>query len=98
MSKAILKLKDKNIDLTTAFPLTLRDWKNLEGLGVMDKTGAMQNLGADGMAKLLHYLVSKVDTEVKVDAIYDVPLPDITRLGDEVQRLMSSEDRPDPTS
>ena len=68
----ILKLGDKEVDLSAAFPMTIGDWKAFERMGLVDKSGNVDVTGAAGVSKMIRHFCCKVDgkvTEKMVDAI-----------------------------
>ena len=74
-----LKIGAADVDLTNAFPLTLGDMRKLEKLGLVTPTGDLKAAGMEGIAKILHYLVSKVNKEIKLDDLDGVSLSKVTR-------------------
>ena len=75
----ILKVGVAEVDLAGAFPLTLGDMRKLEKLGLVTPTGDLKAAGMEGIAKILHYLVSKVNKDIKIDDLDGVSLSKVTR-------------------
>ena len=75
----VLKIGAAEVDLAGAFPLTLGDMRKLEKLGLVTPTGDLKAAGMEGIAKILHYLVSKVNKEIKLDDLDSVSLSKVTR-------------------
>ena len=84
----ILKMGDKEVDLTRAFPLILGDIMSLEQLGVMDEKGQMNASSPTMMGKLLLHLAQKVDSAITLDDIKKIGLDEFDEIGDFFQKKM----------
>ena len=72
----IVEIKGKKIDLTSALPLKLRDWKELEKRGANAKQ--FENGMITAMSIVAHYVVGKVDNTITQNDIDDMELNDPT--------------------
>ena len=84
----ILKMGDKEVDLTRAFPLILGDIMALEELGVMDEKGRMDTASPTKMGKLLLHLAQKVDETTTLNDIKKIGLDEFDEIGDFFQKKM----------
>src|SRR3990167_5490154 len=70
----LVTFKGKEIDLSKVLPLKLRNWKELEKLGVTAKqfeTGMMQTTST-----VVYYILNKADSSVTQDDVDDLALND----------------------
>ena len=93
----ILKMGDKEVDLTRAFPLILGDIMSLEELGVMDEKGQMNATSPVKMGKLLLHLAQKVDTSTTMDDIKKIDLDEFDAIGDFFHKKMGESKISRPT-
>ena len=87
-----IEVDSRTISLDLAFPLTLGDWRELEKKKLLDSRANVKNLGADGIAKLLHHLFGKVDDKVKPADLDKLSLKKVTRLFLFVRKKMEEEE------
>lgn len=97
-SDGTLAIKESKIDLGKALPLTLGDMRKLEKLGLLSNLGELKPNGMEDVAKVLHYLVSKIHPEIKLDDLDEVPLTRVTRAFLFVKKRIEEEEKDlDPT-
>ena len=75
----ILILGGVEVDLAKALPLTLGDMRQLEKLGLVTAKGDLQVVGMDGIAKVLHLLVQKVNKDILLEKLDDLAVSKGTR-------------------
>lgn len=78
----ILKLGDKEVDLAKAFPMTIGDFKALEGLGVLNEKGDMDTASPTKMVSFLFHLLHKADESVTEAEVENISLDDLDGIGD----------------
>ena len=94
----ILRMGDKEVDLTRAFPLNLGDIMSLEELGVMDEKGEMNASSPVKMGKLLLHLAQKVDTTITLDDIKKIDLDKFDEIGSFFEKKLGETGVKRPTS
>lgn len=88
----LLKIKDKEIELDRAFPLTIGDWIELEKMGLHMESSLNS---AKGTRSFLAYLVRKVDASIAEDDLNSVPVTRIPKLNEYIGKKMREEEEPD---
>jgi hypothetical protein len=74
MANLKVMLNGREIDLTNAVPLKLRDWKALEKAGITVEKVTSGNVEA--MVALFYHILHKSDSSVTLDEVEDLSLDD----------------------
>ena len=94
----ILILGGVEVDLAKALPLTLGDMRQLEKLGLVTAKGDLQVAGMDGIAKILHLLVQKVNKDILLESLDTLAVSKVTRAFLFIQKqIMEGEPDLNPT-
>ena len=94
----VLILGSAEVDLAKALPLTLGDMRRLEALGLVTQKGDLQVTGMDGIAKILHLLVQKVNKDIPLETLDSLAVSKVTRAFLFIQRqIMEGEPDLGPT-
>ena len=97
-SDGVLTIGAAEVDLSRALPLTLGDMRKLERLGLTNEAGSLTVAGIEGVAQVLHLLIEKVNTSIKLADLDSLPVSKVTRAFLFIQkRIMEGEDVPNPT-
>lgn len=73
MKRITFKLKDREIDLTDALPLTFGDWKKLKRRGVA--ITSFSDLDPEKIIEFVYYILSKADSTVTRENVEEIPFP-----------------------
>src|SRR5690606_10318849 len=75
--KIVIKLKERELDLTEVLPFTIGDWRVMKGKFSIDvlKMGSV-GLDIDQIANLIHHACRKVDPQIKLPEIEELHLGD----------------------
>lgn len=70
----------KEIDIRAAFPFTLGDLRKLGKMKLLDREGNVNMTDADAVAKVLLYVIHKIDKEITEDQIDATSLQDLRKM------------------
>lgn len=85
---ATLTVNGKVADLSKALPLTLRDWRTLEDLGVTDERGELNAVGPRKMVALMTHVLGKANPDITEADVLEYPMTGLSAFAEVVQRHM----------
>jgi hypothetical protein len=90
-------LNGRTIDLATALPLTLGDWKHLKKLGITPQVLRRQDQDTDAevLVTWVLYVLHKADAAVTIDEIDRLTFGQLARISEVIGKLSNEDgDRP----